>query len=436
MQQTQLTTNADIASSSSTIDIDNRAEGEALRPTAIIKGYTPDTLVDYLLKHRFNGDISKCETFFSECTTICKNRNSSIPEKEIDMGDKLHAQEGIQFIAPRGKFHMSIYTKGIILQNSKGEKIFIGKNNINSIVSFPKPEDLMLKKKASNCTYYKMITLSSSSDASSVTFKNKEIGFVCFAQFSQENVFDSFDISQENCIDITQSSDYYYKSENSTYPNMPFIQCYSGVSLGALFPHPKGLLFFKPPNFIPRQYLNSIQCGRGTGNTRYIDLTIDVEQYPNAKQYGEMQFTNIPREELKPLKLFIANLVAEDDETTPTKQEFSATIEEGQGETTTSSSTNGKRALRNASVNASKRTKKDIVSGRHKQDNNDNDSSDEDDNDSSDEDDDDDFKMENSSGDDDDDDSDTSLDDEDFDEQEEDGGKSDSDTESDGNDDE
>ena len=227
MQQTMIT---DIVSSATITN--NESE-----TSTINENTTAQTLVNNLLKYKFNGNIPSCESFLSECIKTCQTLQNNSTQEDINMGDLIETTEGTSFISPRGKFTISIYSNGITLKNAKNEIIKIPKESLGNIISFPKPEDLMLKK--SKKTVYKMITFSSD-----VSFKNKSLKFICFSQSSDDIIekVGVFDLNKENYIDIHSSS---FRSENATYPNMPFVQCYSGVNLGALFPHPKGLLFFK-----------------------------------------------------------------------------------------------------------------------------------------------------------------------------------------------
>jgi hypothetical protein len=54
-----------------------------------------------------------------------------------------------------------------------------------------------------------------------------------------------------------------------------FLKCYKGVQEGTLYPLKEGVLFFKPPLFIPSNEVASIMAGRGgSAQTRYIDLNV------------------------------------------------------------------------------------------------------------------------------------------------------------------
>lgn len=72
----------------------------------------------------------------------------------------------------------------------------------------------------------------------------------------------------------------------------------------------EGLLFFKPPFFVPRQKLNSIGAGRGGGGgTKYIDMMVMMEGSKSGDPPQPLEFTNINREELGPLNTYINDIL-------------------------------------------------------------------------------------------------------------------------------
>jgi len=128
--------------------------------------------------------------------------------------------------------------------------------------------------------------------------------------------------------EANDSSSNVYKSVSGKRGELPFVQCYNRVNEGALFPMEEGLLFFKPPMFYHRSVLHSIACGRGkgSGGTRYVDMTITVADNKESKDnknknqedtedenrednLEEIEFTNISREELKSLNEYIYNVL-------------------------------------------------------------------------------------------------------------------------------
>mgnify|MGYP003335532145 CR=1 FL=1 len=96
-----------------------------------------------------------------------------------------------------------------------------------------------------------------------------------------------------NCKGNSNNNHYCFKSyqppnSSSTTAGMPFVNCYLGVNDGALYPLKEGLLFYKPPRFLPRSQLISIACGRGGGggdsSSRYVDMVIQCENDENEQE--------------------------------------------------------------------------------------------------------------------------------------------------------
>ena len=101
---------------------------------------------------------------------------------------------------------------------------------------------------------------------------------------------------------------------SSTTAGMPFVNCYLGVNDGILYPLKEGLLFYKPPRFLPRSDLHSIACGRGGGDSsRYVDLVVQCTNKDNGNQEVEEQetveFTNINREENNVINSYIHDVL-------------------------------------------------------------------------------------------------------------------------------
>ena len=74
----------------------------------------------------------------------------------------------------------------------------------------------------------------------------------------------------------------------------------------------EGLLFFKPPRFIPRSSLVSIGAGRGGSNaTRYVDCVLRVSPPPGSEGASDedVEFTNIEREELGHIDSYIKDVL-------------------------------------------------------------------------------------------------------------------------------
>jgi len=163
----------------------------------------------------------------------------------------------------------------------------------------------------------------------------------------------------------TNTDEYVFRSEDGTsmvglqksvsmnLGGMPFLRCYSGVNDGVLFPLESGLLFFKPPRFFHRNQLNSILAGRGSGGSRYIDLSTTVDTVDQNDRASTVEFTNIDRDELNGLNRYIHDVlikamgrdVAADD-----KGRDNGTKTRSLGRTTAKSSTSQGNKRRRAAV--------------------------------------------------------------------------------------
>jgi len=266
----------------------------------------------------------------------------------------------VSCINPRGKFQLSIYKSGIILTNpKKPEEVIPISNNVSNVVWFRKPED-----------YKKMKQLAKNGGGGSggkgkdkgipghmilicledgTMFRNKPLKQVCFqlptypsqstaegsdnstqlnekswwdglssSLFTEDNAKKSDIIRVNASMETGKSSNgFVFKSageqgSSSTTEGLPFVGCYQGFNDGALFPLKEGLLFFKPPRFVPRSELASISCGRGAGGSRYVDMEVkldvsddDDQEGKKKKQSDTLEWSNINRDELEGLNNYI-----------------------------------------------------------------------------------------------------------------------------------
>ena len=262
----------------------------------------------------------------------------------------------VSCINPRGKFQLSIYKSGIILTNpKKPEEVIPISNNVSNVVWFRKPED-----------YKKMKQLAKNGGGSGgkkdkgipghmvlicleegTMFRNKPLKQVCFqlptypsqsaegdnnsTQLNEKSWWNGLssslfteDKATSGIIRVNASMEtgkssngFVFKSageqgSSSTTEGLPFVGCYQGFNDGALFPLKEGLLFFKPPMFVPRSELASISCGRGAGGSRYVDMEVkldvsddDEQEGKKKKQLDTLEWSNINRDELEGLNNYI-----------------------------------------------------------------------------------------------------------------------------------
>ena len=265
----------------------------------------------------------------------------------------------VSCINPRGKFQLSIYKNGIILTNpKKPEEVIPISNNVSNVIWFRKPEDYKkMKQLAKNGVggssgkkdkgipgHMVLICLEEG-----VMFRNKPLKQVCFqlptypsqstaeddnsTQLNEASWWDGLtsslftedeakksDIIRVNASMETgkSSNGFVFKSageqgSSSTTEGLPFVGCYQGFNDGALFPLKEGLLFFKPPMFVPRSDLASISCGRGAGGSRYVDMEVKLHVSDDNEQEGKkkkkqsdtLEWSNINRDELEGLNNYI-----------------------------------------------------------------------------------------------------------------------------------
>jgi hypothetical protein len=257
---------------------------------------------------------------------------------------------------PRGKFQFNFLQKGIECTDKNGNCMKIPAGAVQYCVIFPKPEDCQpvtqRKGKGAVVTDQVLLVFGAGSDSDSksnvVTYKNpKALSQVCLALPADLPVWKNNDSDDDDDDDWTglDHTDQYTRflakslsldmatqiirvanpaapaldNNNSTFwryqfvshqeqgtstttGGMPFVKCYAGVNDGVLYPLAEGLLFYKPPRFVPRSNLQAIACGRGGSNaSRYVDMVLTLADDKSTN----MEFTNIHRGELAVLREYI-----------------------------------------------------------------------------------------------------------------------------------
>ena len=262
---------------------------------------------------------------------------------------------------PRGKFDLTLHeSTGIVLRNKKEEVVAVPSSSVATVIVFPKAEDCRRatsngrKKGPPKRPGNLVLLVLKKEEADGVQFRGKSLKQICFQlpqsilpQSSPSDGEESddgggmmvlepvrerdielewvdllgktFGVQPEKVVLVSNSAyltddgreerayagRYNFKSDetegtSTTTAGMPYVKCYEGVNDGILFPLEEGLLFFKPPKFVPRSTLHSIQCGRGGGDSRYVDLVAELED-----DEGAVEFSNIAREEVRVLNDFI-----------------------------------------------------------------------------------------------------------------------------------
>jgi hypothetical protein len=275
-----------------------------------------------------------------------------------DLGESLVEKAlEVSCITPRGKLQFDFRREGIECTDKKGNCMKIPAGAVQHCVIFPKPEDCQpIQRK--DVVVTDQILLVFGKDAA-VTYKNqKPLSQVCLAlpadlpvwkknasgngQGSNEDDEDDDEDDDDDITDLDHTDQYtrflckslsldiatqIIRVANPTAPTsssmstfwryqfvsheeqgtstttagMPFVKCYAGVNDGVLYPLQEGLLFFKPPRFVPRSNLQAIACGRGgAGNaSRYVDMVLTLADDSST------EFTNIHRSELPVLREYI-----------------------------------------------------------------------------------------------------------------------------------
>lgn len=266
---------------------------------------------------------------------------------------------------PRGKFELTLYEKtGLILRNQKDEVVTAPSTSVSTVIIFPKAEDCRKsgsrsKKKGPAKRPGSLVLVVLDGEEEEVIFRGKALKQICFqlplsivpsANDDDESnggssdgggggvmelveppkkdielewvelLAKTFDVATDKIALVsnpayltddgkeerTYCGRYEFKSDqtegtSTTTAGMPFVKCYESVNDGVLYPLEEGLLFFKPPKFVPRSTLHSIQCGRGGGDSRYVDLVATLE----GEEGASVEFSNIAREEVRVLNDYI-----------------------------------------------------------------------------------------------------------------------------------
>jgi hypothetical protein len=271
----------------------------------------PSELAEYLLSERFENSSKATATFLLQSTACLPNaeelsaelmQGEDKGEELIGLGDPLSEAAEVAMIMPRGKLTCSLFEEGIHCVNAKKESFKILPQHTSQLVVFPKPEDIR-KKGARDMV---LLTLKEK-----VSLKNKELSQICFQLPNDTAFLENF----RTALNLTKMAriggngwnfqSHKEGSTSTTTGGLPCVRCYHGVNDGHMFPLAEGLLFFKPPLFLPRSSLHSIACGRGaSGSSRYVDMNIQLDDDDKT-----LEFTNIHREELGGLNDYLHKIL-------------------------------------------------------------------------------------------------------------------------------
>jgi len=251
----------------------------------------------------------------------------------------------VSCINPRGRFLLSLHNNGLSLTNPKKEEeqITVTQDAVQNMIWFRKPEDYKsLKQIKEGKPIPGHMVLLCLEDG--ISFRNKALKQICFQlpsypapsaestedDHNEEDWYNGFSLLLSKPSSITrvlakmdtQSTNnakrgggYMFQAgegatgnTSSTTEGLPFVGCNRGFNNGALFPLREGLLFFKPPLFVPRSKLASISCGRGSGQSRFVDMVVQLDD-ESSDGDSTLEFTNIDRDELQGLNGYIHNVL-------------------------------------------------------------------------------------------------------------------------------
>jgi hypothetical protein len=355
--------------------------------------FTPEDLAGLLLG-RFDGDETTVATFLLQAVSglpnassfseqLCKYASSAGGEEEDgafrprgeegELGSRV-GEEGatavttVSLTNPRGKFALQLYERGVKLIDARDNPIIIKAGTVRHVVVFSKSEDMIRAKhqqggswsgaaagkKELPVTLFMLVVLKRGVGC---LYKSKPLPQICCqlpavtmtpadimggsGYLDEATPASAFvrAVCQQMGVDqavwATQRSAFRSHSEegtSTTTSGMPFVGCYHGVNDGVLFPLPEGLLFFKPPLFVPADSIHSLAvCGRNSSGGRYVDLSVvtaDNDADESVEQHSTIEFTNIHKDEATGLNNYIQSLV---DDRGDTSEPFGSATEIAQG---------------------------------------------------------------------------------------------------------
>ena len=318
------------------------------------------------VSHDDDDDGIKCDQNAVSSGCVIDLPYSVVHGGDVDKTMQPKTSVEVSATTPRSKFDLTLHNgTGLILRNKKDEAVHLPSSSVEQVLLFPKAEDCRAGaggRKKGPSTRPGLIALITLKDSNEVAFRGKKLKNVCFQlpksiiqlsgvkndedfelEENKEGIHSNEDETEANDVELQWvnllgkafglSSEkivlvsnpayltdddrearafadrYAFKSDetegtSTTTAGMPYVKCYEGVNDGVLYPLEEGLLFFKPTKFIPRGSLHSITCGRGGGNSRYVDLVATLEG-EDGEGGESVEFSNIAREEVRVLNDYI-----------------------------------------------------------------------------------------------------------------------------------
>jgi hypothetical protein len=342
--------------------IDIRTCSAQALASALIENHGNDAAVEILLQAtKFAQEKQEPQTKKSTASALlaeAPGKDGSVAE---NMGDPVLIKPiEASFLSPRlGKCELQLYSNGFLVASKLNDsqiQVIVPATCMSHIVVFPKPEDCKVLKHQQHQMNNKKLSgaLVLVRLSNPMEIQNKPVQQLCFPLPSQKNIGPiGPNVNDNNAVAKDVSSDdptgewcqllenflvgknvtlariepgkssafrsFQPPDQSTTTGGMPFINCYQGVNDGVLYPLKEGLLFFKPPKFLPRSELYSIACGRGSGggqtSSRYVDMVVQVlakddkgdekKTKTNSGHIETVEFSNIQREENSVLNNYI-----------------------------------------------------------------------------------------------------------------------------------
>ncbi|KAG7348213.1 histone chaperone Rttp106-like protein [Nitzschia inconspicua] len=324
----------------SSMDRTNGSQGDVNLTTCSARD-----LATALIYHRGKQDAI---TILQKATKLAKEKDTETYEHSLGddddtacvsaagLGDPLLSQPiELSFITPRlGKYLVQFHQCGLsaVKTTDTKQQFILESSNISHVLVFPKPEDCKLMTQPHLSQEAKQKKLSGNlvllQLRKEMLIQSKPVSQLCLAlpydkktgptgpnvalQQEHEEEEDPTtlwsNILKHSLVASDKTSfaqiqpgvgfkSFQPDNTSTTSGGMPFVKCYMGVNDGVLYPLEEGLLFYKPPKFVPRSDLVSIACGRGgagggMSSSRYVDMVVQLHSTSSP-----LEFSNIQREE-------------------------------------------------------------------------------------------------------------------------------------------
>lgn len=168
----------------------------------ILESCTPEALVEYLNRHRFQESISRTMDFLQQALQVATNVNNNNNNKQKNsdsMTAEINREELLgtplltvpletSLLTPRaGKVSIQLYTNGYLVATSQKDptqRLVVPSSEVSHILFFAKPEDYSVvlsnnnNKKKEPGAHLVLITTTINSN---ITFQNKAVSQACFA---------------------------------------------------------------------------------------------------------------------------------------------------------------------------------------------------------------------------------------------------------------